>query len=141
MALYAQPQEYDGGTIGSDCQIGVTFTRGTTAQAVNQRLSATFYWNYPLDCFRYLRMESGLTGTIRNPSVKLMPASSVDSLKKTGIDISQGIIVLDAEKVAVTGDLVSKSLQTPGANGYPIRISDGVFEILNSAGTVGIRIA
>ena len=141
MALYAQPQEYDGGTIGSDCQIGVTFTRGTTAQAVNQRLSATFYWNYPLDCFRYLRMESGLTGTIRNPSVKLMPASSVDSLKKTGIDISQGIIVLDAEKVAVTGDLVSKSLQTPGANGYPIRISDGVFEILNSAGTAGIRIA
>ena len=39
---------------------------------------------------------------------------TVDALKRTGIDILTGEIVLDADKTTVKGDLTAKSLQTEG---------------------------
>lgn len=52
---------------------------------------------------------------------------TVDALKRTGIDILTGEIVLDADKTTVKGDLTAKSLQTDGdpAKGGGTVVADG----------------
>lgn len=52
---------------------------------------------------------------------------TVDALKRTGIDILAGEIVLDAEKTTVKGNLTAKSLQTEGdpAKGGGTVVADG----------------
>ena len=54
---------------------------------------------------------------------------TVDALKRTGIDILTGEIVLDADKTTVKGDLTAKSLQTegdPAKGGGTVVAKDGV---------------
>ena len=54
---------------------------------------------------------------------------TVEALKRTGIDILTGEIVLDADKTTVKGDLTAKSLQTegdPAKGGGTVVAKDGV---------------
>ena len=63
-----------------------------------------------------------------------------DGLQRTGIDIENGLIKLDADKVTVSGNLRSASVGTLGASGNKIEIDDSTFKVYNSAGIVGLEI-
>ena len=80
------------------------------------------------------------TMSVINQTAEDIEFSVNDGLQRTGIDIENGLIKLDADKVKVSGNLRSASVGTLGASGNKIEIDDSTFKVYNSAGIVGLEI-
>lgn len=117
-------------------RVSTTFTteellHGSVAMWVNGTKPATLYICRP-------KLEEGDTET---PWCAY--DGTVDALKRAGIDIFTGEIVLDADKTTVKGDLTAKSLQTmPKLVGDPfIEAHDGEFNIFTFERKKGIELS
>ena len=141
-------------------QLLTTFSFGAVSSANERRVktfkvdgsgSVTVLLSISLAALRYPQIERGTAATAFESgdtevssrikqSANEIELTVTDGLEETGIDIVNKKITLDAEKVEVTGNLQTRSLETIEENGYKISIDAQQFNVFNKNGTIGLSI-